>query len=423
MLARNNISNFLNANNKLAATVTNDLVATCAMFSSRIYDTFDPPPGLWGLIYSYEDASTGYRGAAYGRNYLSPNTEIIFVHRGTILTPFPEGLKNIEGCIQIAMEKIPLQHKSALEFWNKFNNKVYEDFCARHGDPYDLTKDNHDKLWKDYWNMWNWAKPRMVTTGHSLGAILSDLCRLDTLEDTMKSITFENPGSLPMVKKEIQSRQPESYEFYLSIARQFCYVYQGGVNLINTCNEQTAYRTFRIKGLEYDYYAFSGIPFIEGPPFPVTSSYAGNLFYVVGNTLDQHQIKIIDEFLRSGNYNYQNFEEIQNPIGAQAGYIDYLEAHGKSTYWDAYFREVWKNQPLTRLRFQNYIPDFIYWCFRKLEEIQKEAKSSLLSNKSILFQPKEKEIETDELLKSFVIVENPDQQPLENEKKSKCYLM
>src|SRR5262249_11426191 len=143
------------------------LVPLCAELSLKIYDQGHFIPPGWDLLHSYEDGGTGYRGACYTRNLLTKNAQMIIVHRGTVLN-----IPNIIGDIEIAMGKIPFQIgsiepmiMSAIEKLNK----IY-----RVGQP-----DGDVEMLKYL---------QVISTGHSMGAILADYFALGSLG----SITFEN---------------------------------------------------------------------------------------------------------------------------------------------------------------------------------------------------------------------------------------
>lgn len=355
-------------------------LAECAAFSLAIYGGVSAPSG-WVLIHFYE-GSGGYLGAAYGKNLLTNNAQVIFVHRGTVLD-FPNSIGNFISDIEIAVGNVPFLFKSVIEFFQGFSDK-FDNIYSKHKDLIQYVK--------------------VVSTGHSLGAVLSD-CFVAAPDSTFVSITFENPGSKPAINKMLNDLAQFPIELQLSILSRLkttCQAYQAGVNIINTCNEQVG-KTFRIKNMAYDYFSWD-----KGPYFPITASYKFNPFYVIGNTLDQHRIDRIVEKLKPDNF---FVEEIQNPIGFNAGYVDYLDEKHQD-YWKNYFTEIWNSNPGTRDEYKNDKDKYLSWCFEILRKTQQEASSSLFiapanvfNNQLVLFKSKQKNKDNEDILNDFVIVE------------------
>src|SRR5437016_1983146 len=109
--------------------------AECAAFSLGIYNDVPPVPDGWTLILSNDDSS-GFRGASFAKNLFTAKTVFLTVYRGTVFT-FHDGMTNIMDDIRIAFEKIPLQHKAALEFIYKATEALAELY------------EKHMDLWKD----------------------------------------------------------------------------------------------------------------------------------------------------------------------------------------------------------------------------------------------------------------------------------
>lgn len=373
--------------NNFNAGSMNVTVAEYAAFSLLIYGDISTVPAGWCLLNSYAGID-GYLGACYARNLLTTNAQVVFVHRGTVLK-FPDGIGDIISDIEIAMGNAPLQCRSIGELMHGASDqirKIYrlDDEDGGHADMLQYL--------------------RVASTGHSLGAVLSDcLAMYDKISGGMPSITFENPGSKPILQKILNDNQVP-VEDQLQILAQMkivCQVYQAGVNIINTCNEQVG-RAFRIQEMDYSY------KWDKGPYFPITSSYRFNPFYVIGNTFDQHRMAPIYDKVKSNDF---IAEEIQNPIGYNAGYVDYLDEKNNK-YWETYFTAIWDNSPGERDEYKNDKDKYLSWCFEQLKRTQSEARSSLFiepkkkifNTKLALFQSHKQENE--EVLNDFVIVEN-----------------
>ena len=97
-------------------------------------------------------------------------------------------------------------------------------------------------------------------------------------------------------------------------------ILEGIVNIINTCNEQTG-RTFRINKLDYTY----ELNLLGVMAFPPSPSYLSNFTYTIDNTIDQHRIVKIEEYFRVN----KPIIEINNPVGFQAGYIEYVNPENR----------------------------------------------------------------------------------------------
>lgn len=126
-------------------------------------------------------------GGYYGQAYLDRNTDqVIIAHRGTdnLINAFTEGnadnqelgsallkmVRDLDNDYEIFSGKIP---KEQFLEARKFTNKV---------------KKNYKKQFN--------KEPNIVHTGHSLGAVLAELC---AVADDAPAITFESPGTAPLI--------------------------------------------------------------------------------------------------------------------------------------------------------------------------------------------------------------------------------
>ena len=361
-------------------------VAECAEFSLLIYDKNPVTPPGWELFSSLDDPSTGYRGFCYARDLLTKNARLVYVYRGTVLN-----FENIVGDIQLALGHVPLQFKSVEDLLVEVYLKISELY---------KPKEYHELLFD----------LKYIHTGHSLGGILADL----GAGMYSPSVTFENPGSKPLIRKMLASKGSSEYaiEEYLKIKKDNCFAYQGGVNIINTCNEQTG-RTFRFDKLDYTY----KLNFLGVMAFPPSPSYLSNFTYSIDNTIDQHLIENIKKYLMKGN----SVTEINNPMGFQAGYIEYVNPENKD-YWIGFFEGVWNSDSLLakaiRLKYEN-LDEFKTHGFQQLTLLYNELiKNSILqpSDEKLfhpqfnLFSKQGNDQEIEKIINEFTIVEKANKQ-------------
>lgn len=386
MLTRD--TNNISIDSSLASGAT---VYECAALSSDVYmDKMRPPlPPGW-TQYKHKEYPSGFAGACYIKNENTPS-HIVFAHRGTF------NFNDILEDLNIVQEKFPYSHyESAINFFNEVCNELSKKYSSKELNEVQFT-----------------------LTGHSLGGLLAELIGL--CGNWWPTITFENPGSKPIVKKYYRNQGiPEDrISDILGILANTCHTYHAGVNIINTCNEQVG-RTFRIKDMAYDYYRWD-----KGPYFPITTSYKFNPFYLIGNTTDQHRIEPIVNKLKTGNV---SFEEIQNPIGFNAGYIEYLDQKNEK-YWEDYFTIIWNKYPGLQDEYENDIDKFLNFCYAQLKRTQEEARASLSStaksetynNQSVMFKQNKS---VDDALNEFVILEKNDEIALEKGSRSfKCSMV
>ncbi|MEM6965110.1 MAG: hypothetical protein AAF573_10105 [Bacteroidota bacterium] len=159
-------------------------------------------------------------GGYFGRAYLNEKTQqIVIAHRGTdldlklnaissdhISLALSDGkiwdlLGDIDDDFEILNGKIPTQQLEAAEY---FVGEVQKEF----------EKQYH-------------SKPKIIHTGHSLGAILAELC---AIKYNSKAVTFESPGSKP-----IAAQLPDNQS--LNLENPDITIYNAEPNQINTLHE------------------------------------------------------------------------------------------------------------------------------------------------------------------------------------------
>ena len=145
----------------------------------------------WGSLIPYIGVKAFSRGGYFGRAYSIKNTnQIIIAHRGTDLDikinelsldqlslVFEDGkfwdfLMDMDDDYDIFEGKIPQQQFQAAQF---FVGQVKKEFIEKHQ-----------------------TEPEIIHTGHSLGAVLAELC---AVKDNSTAITFESPGSKPLASQ------------------------------------------------------------------------------------------------------------------------------------------------------------------------------------------------------------------------------
>jgi hypothetical protein len=163
----------------------------------------------------------GYYGAVYVKQTtlpLSPATkfyEVVIAHRGTVFS-FPDSLSLLAQEIElIVFQKTPTQFFSAVI---PFVTEALARVEAVYGEVFTL-----------------------YFTGHSLGALMAELCFAKFYEsDPLRifgAVVFESPGSKPLIEHEIESGKLPSY--ILAIFPYFVWILNADVNVINTCFEQS----------------------------------------------------------------------------------------------------------------------------------------------------------------------------------------
>ena len=174
----------------------------------------------WGKLVPYVGAKVFGIGGYFGRAYvIEKNNQLVIAHRGTDIDlynqdnlenffsmedgQFWKSLKDFDDDYDILAGNIPEQQfKSAREF--------VEHSIEAYQKQYGKT-------------------PEVIHTGHSLGAVLAELCAAD---DENRAITFESPGTKPMIE-QLTDRQEVNWKA-INIT-----IYNTEPNSINTLHEQS----------------------------------------------------------------------------------------------------------------------------------------------------------------------------------------
>lgn len=301
----------------------------------------------------------GYFGKCYIKNWNTSDAILVFSHRGT--QPIWE---NFKGDLKILFEKSPQQCRSAISFvWSCL--ELLKIFDSKTGQLH--------------------IQSSLTQVGHSLGGLIantatSSVASPENLE-LYSCVTFENPGAKkPMEDFWRQILPSDSFDWYfkrmLSVLSTRGVTYQAGVNLINSCNEQVV-KAYRIENLVPNYSTT-----LEMLPFPPTSLFSSNPFYIVNNTADQHRMGPIVKAIASREFKYH---EIENIHGLQNGYTEYLNPTNK-VYWDGYLQHMWDSSVVLRLMHHNNYDEYYQDGNLKLKSVYETAQRGLpsLNNVSVL---------------------------------------
>jgi lipase (class 3) len=141
--------------------------------------------GLIGYLAMKAITTGGY----YGQAYLDRTTnEVIIAHRGT------------ENLIEAFSEGQDASQKVGTKIWNlvKDLDDDYEIYAGKIPRQQFLEAQVFTKKVKNTYQKEFKKEPKIVHTGHSLGAVLAELC---AVTDNCKAITFESPGTAPLLEE------------------------------------------------------------------------------------------------------------------------------------------------------------------------------------------------------------------------------
>ena len=174
----------------------------------------------WSALIPYVGAKTFARGGYFGRAYVNKKTNhLIIAHRGTDLNIKINELSLDQISIAIEDGKIWEMLKDMDDDYDIFNGKIpLQQFeAAQH-----FVK----KVKESYVEKYN-KEPQIIHTGHSLGAVLAELC---AVKDNSKAITFESPGSKPLASQLIDIQD-------IDVENADITSYNAEPNQINTLHE------------------------------------------------------------------------------------------------------------------------------------------------------------------------------------------
>ena len=289
-----------------------EFLKVMARIANDVYNDSTPQPirGWHRYGATTEVTADGYYGAVYIDSLTDPQ-RIIIAHRGT---------NDIHDFIQdydILRGKAFSQLKNAMDFSSKMENEISRKFNCRN----------------------------IYHTGHSLGAILAECAGLRS--DGI--ITFENPGFKPIIQDYIPIAQPglndegKKYLFdqICNWLKEYSFIIQSHVNMVNTCNEQTGnvYRLIH-KPYKYDTSGMTGL----FEPFEIAARWYHSLYYIKTYSLEQHGMDDIVECILSDNMPVPDI----SPVGFQSGYMDFLDTQRNITFWTLHFQQVYAKDAIAQ---------------------------------------------------------------------------
>ena len=310
----------------------------CAALALDVYrgDKRPPLPSGWKIYCDYKPVpdDKGYFGACYIKEIDCPivgkiPTEILFAHRGTILST-----QDLITDLWLALGEVPDQYANAKKFYD----------------------DTVIKLKKSYPTIAHSIESIITQVGHSLGAIIAEImCAATFYIETLltrRAVSFESPGSKQMIESMIEKKSlpPNA----LNIAKKNCTIIQTHVNIINACNEQI--NDVNTLDIPFNYDVF------DGPISIVPSEYFENYYYIIGYSfLDQHKIQHIYDYLKAKKK--PSFAG-KWPFGFENGYLHYKSLRLENYWDDGYIKICWDTHPLIQW-YYNYQYDEYYNYFVK----------------------------------------------------------
>ncbi|MFT6319164.1 MAG: hypothetical protein ACJAT4_000081 [Granulosicoccus sp.] len=174
----------------------------------------------WSALIPYVGAKTVARGGYFGRAYVNKKTNhLIIAHRGTDLNIKMNELSLDQISIAIDDGKIWEMLKDMDDDYDIFHGKIPSQQFEAAQHFVRKVKESYVEKYK--------KEPQIIHTGHSLGAVLAELC---AVKDDSKAITFESPGSKPLASQlvDIQNIDVENVDITS---------YNAEPNQINTLHE------------------------------------------------------------------------------------------------------------------------------------------------------------------------------------------
>jgi len=174
----------------------------------------------WSALIPYVGAKTLARGGYFGRAYVNKKmNHLIVAHRGTDLNIKMNELSLDQISIALDNGKIWDMIKDMDDDYDIFHGKIpLQQFEAAQHFVGEVKESYVEKYKKS---------PQIIHTGHSLGAVLAELC---AVKDNSKAITFESPGSKPLALQLVDIQ-------YIDIENVDITTYNAEPNQINTLHE------------------------------------------------------------------------------------------------------------------------------------------------------------------------------------------
>jgi hypothetical protein len=162
---------------------------------------------------------------------------------------------------------------------------------------------------------------KIITTGHSLGSVLSDLTAVYAKYkglNVSESITFDNPGSRPIIEKLL--KKPEYKKFTVdNLKSEINFeTYTAAPNIVNTCNKQMGTHYFATKAQPEKNTYYDNIYELITSSFDITlnaMAKAVNIFKdFFSNNLEHELVRIIDRLENPAIYRVSNKDWLKEKI-------------------------------------------------------------------------------------------------------------
>lgn len=256
-------------------------------------------------------------GGYYGRAYISKNKkEIIIAHRGTNLAP--EVFENSQK------EGVQMGWEDFLHFVKDLDDDLAIYKGELPSEQFQLARQFIRQIQRDYHTEYK-RSPKISHTGHSLGAVLAELC---AVRDSVSAVTFESPGSLPLVKKLLI----EDFETPVSNIL----TYNAAPNAVNSVNPPTGkvvrlYPPFQLEAL---------------PPDPNLAAEKLDDYYLQF-TAEQHTLdKLLSQFNsntgRPKKWDWQTETPKQTKKELMPGFENFKNYKTNSNFWDNALKNMTK---------------------------------------------------------------------------------
>lgn len=308
----------------------------CAAFSLYVYRDQDQPPlpDGWSILVDCPDELQyeGYFAVAFiNVTTLTPDfsmCDVVIAHRGTVASTW-----DTWNDFLIALGKTPAQFSKGAYLFDEYVRQYMDKNYPETSYTYSISH-----------------------TGHSLGAILAELCVASSCDSTCSTgITFESPGSKPIIADmESQKILPPGA---LSWAEQMVCTALADVDVVNTCNEQVSSQIYPvdISPIGYDYQSDS----TDAGTMP-----PGITIYMVNYTFrDQHKmVNMYQYWQEKKEYVFVKKESAQDtpwPVGFENGYQCYMNYNLRQGYWDGYMLYIWISNPDIHAKYNN---NFEQWA-------------------------------------------------------------
>lgn len=206
-----------------------------------------------GELIAYLAMKAVASGGYYGQAYIDKSTgQLIIAHRGTdnLINTFVEDDKLDKDFGQRILALV----RDLDDDYEIFSGKIPRE-------QYYEARAFSKKAKKTYREQFN-KEPEVVHTGHSLGAVLAELC---AIEENSKAITFESPGSGPLIKElsEITYNSDFDYKKF-DPSKVDITTYNARPNRINTLHQHVGkviplYRESKVQKVYSDDLLFENI--------------------------------------------------------------------------------------------------------------------------------------------------------------------